>query len=115
MTGPRLAYDIVLVHSSDLHVDNDPHQGRMARTAPPACGWCWMRRKRMTRITCCWSATCSTTTASRPISCNRSTELLADAGRPVLILPGNHDPVTPDSVYLRGEHGDSCRTSISSA
>jgi len=33
---------------------------------------------------------------------NRCVELLSDAGRPVLILPGNHDPVTPDSVYLRG-------------
>jgi DNA repair exonuclease SbcCD nuclease subunit len=33
----------------------------------------------------------------------RSTELLADAGRTVVILPGNHDPVTPDSVYLRGD------------
>ncbi len=33
----------------------------------------------------------------------RCTELLADAGRPVVFLPGNHDPLTPDSVYLRGD------------
>ena len=33
---------------------------------------------------------------------HRTTRLLADAGRPVVILPGNHDPLTPDSVYLRG-------------
>ena len=28
--------------------------------------------------------------------------LLNDVARPVIVLPGNHDPVTPDSVWLRG-------------
>ena len=32
--------------------------------------------------------------------------LLADYGRPVVILPGNHDPITPDSVYRRGGIAD---------
>ena len=32
----------------------------------------------------------------------RSRRLLAEAGMPVVILPGNHDPVLPDSVYVRG-------------
>src|SRR5438093_1006968 len=32
----------------------------------------------------------------------RAARLLADAPRPVVILPGNHDPLTPDSVYRRG-------------
>jgi len=32
----------------------------------------------------------------------RAGEVLAEAGLPVVILPGNHDPVTPDSVYVRG-------------
>lgn len=27
--------------------------------------------------------------------------LLASAGRPAVILPGNHDPLTPDSVYFQ--------------
>ena len=31
----------------------------------------------------------------------RAAQLLADVGRPVVILPGNHDPLTPDSVYRR--------------
>lgn len=31
---------------------------------------------------------------------------LGDYGRPVVILPGNHDPVTPDSVYRRGGIAD---------
>lgn len=32
--------------------------------------------------------------------------LLSDYGRPVVILPGNHDPITPDSVYRRGGLAD---------
>ena len=29
--------------------------------------------------------------------------MLADAEMPIVILPGNHDPALPNSVYLRGE------------
>jgi len=36
----------------------------------------------------------------------RASSLLADAGRPVVILPGNHDPATPDSAFLRGGIAD---------
>ena len=32
--------------------------------------------------------------------------VMADAGLPIVILPGNHDPLTPDSVYRRAEFGD---------
>ncbi|MGD9932857.1 MAG: exonuclease SbcCD subunit D [Dehalococcoidia bacterium] len=34
------------------------------------------------------------------------TNVLGDYGRPVVILPGNHDPLTPDSVYHRGGIAD---------
>jgi DNA repair exonuclease SbcCD nuclease subunit len=37
---------------------------------------------------------------------DRATRLLAHAARPVVILPGNHDPLTPDSVYRRGGLAD---------
>ena len=30
-------------------------------------------------------------------------EVMADYGLPIVILPGNHDPLTPDSVYRRSE------------
>ena len=32
--------------------------------------------------------------------------------KPVVILPGNHDPLTPDSVYRRGGLGDVANVSI---
>lgn len=37
---------------------------------------------------------------------DQTARLLGDYGRPVVILPGNHDPVTPDSVYRRGGVAD---------
>ena len=32
----------------------------------------------------------------------RAAQILRDYGDPIVILPGNHDPLTPDSVYRRG-------------
>jgi DNA repair exonuclease SbcCD nuclease subunit len=37
---------------------------------------------------------------------DRAGRLLADAGVPVVILPGNHDPVTADSVWVRGGYAE---------
>jgi DNA repair exonuclease SbcCD nuclease subunit len=31
----------------------------------------------------------------------RAAQMLRDYGKPIVILPGNHDPLTPDSVYRR--------------
>jgi DNA repair exonuclease SbcCD nuclease subunit len=42
----------------------------------------------------------------------RAAKILCDYARPVVILPGNHDPLTPDSVYRRGGLGDVSNVSI---
>jgi hypothetical protein len=34
---------------------------------------------------------------------DRAGNLFADAGLPIVVLPGNHDPALPDSVYTRGK------------
>ncbi len=36
----------------------------------------------------------------------RAARMLREYGKPVVILPGNHDPLTPDSVYRRGGLGE---------
>ena len=36
----------------------------------------------------------------------RAAQILGEYGKPVVILPGNHDPLTPDSVYRRGGLGE---------
>jgi DNA repair exonuclease SbcCD nuclease subunit len=35
---------------------------------------------------------------------DRAGNLFADAGLPIVVLPGNHDPALPDSVYLKGKY-----------
>lgn len=42
----------------------------------------------------------------------RAAQMLRDYGKPVVILPGNHDPLTPDSVYRRGGMGQIPNVSI---
>lgn len=37
---------------------------------------------------------------------DRAARTMAEAGLPIVILPGNHDPLTPDSVYRRGGLSD---------
>lgn len=37
---------------------------------------------------------------------NQAARVLGDAELPIVILPGNHDPLTPDSVYRRGGLAD---------
>lgn len=38
----------------------------------------------------------------RSATIDRAGRVLAEAGLPVVLLPGNHDPLTADSVYRRG-------------
>ena len=42
----------------------------------------------------------------------RAAQILRDYKRPVVILPGNHDPLTPDSVYRRGGLAEISNVSI---
>jgi len=42
----------------------------------------------------------------------RAAQILGEYGKPVVILPGNHDPLTPDSVYRRGGLGEVSNVSI---
>lgn len=94
--------DIVLVHSSDLHVDNDPHQGPYGEDGTTGLRVVLEAGKAHDAHFVLLVGDVFDNNRQPAHILDRSAELLADAGRPVLILPGNHDPVTPDSVYLRG-------------
>ena len=94
--------EIRLVHSSDLHVDDE----RVAA----------LHGGDGTAGLCAVLATARALTADVVIlagdtfdnhmvtakTIDRAGTLLADAGLPVVILPGNHDPVMAGSVYVRG-------------
>jgi DNA repair exonuclease SbcCD nuclease subunit len=98
--------DIVLVHSSDLHVDSDPHQGPYGEDGTTGLRVVLDAGKAHNADFVLLVGDVFDNNRQPPDILARSRALLADAGRPVLILPGNHDPLTPDSVYLRGGIAD---------
>ena len=94
--------DLTLVHSSDLHVDDDRiaamHDGD---------GVAGLRTVLMTaRVLGADIVLLAGDTFDNHMvtlaTIDRAGEALAAAGLPVVILPGNHDPVNSDSVYARG-------------
>jgi DNA repair exonuclease SbcCD nuclease subunit len=98
--------DIVLVHSSDLHVDSDPMQGPYGEDGTTGLRVVLEAARTHEADFVLLVGDVFDNNRQPPDILARARELLANAGRPVLILPGNHDPVTPDSVYLRGGLAD---------
>lgn len=98
--------DVVVVHSSDLHVDN----GYTAR----AYGGDGAMGLRLVLEAARAVAADVVLLAGDIFEHNRlpldlldhTARLLGDSRLPVVILPGNHDPVIPESVYLRGGVSD---------
>lgn len=91
--------ELRLVHSSDVHVDDDRafRDNALARLAAV------LATARVARAEIVLLA--GDTFESNQLGADvidRAGRLLADAGRPVVILPGNHDPASADSVYCRG-------------
>jgi len=94
--------EIVLVHSSDLHVDDEriatlhggDGTGGLARVLATA------RAFKADIVLLAGDTFDNHAVTAGTI--DRAGQLLADAGLPVVILPGNHDPATPDSIWLRG-------------
>ena len=94
--------EICLVHSSDLHVDDERiaalHDGD---------GTAGLRAVLATaRALGAHVAILAGDTFDNHMvtakTIDRAGTLLGDARLPVVILPGNHDPATPDSSWLRG-------------
>ncbi len=94
--------DILLVHSSDLHVDDDRvaamHGGDGAAGLR---GIIETARDFGADIVILAGDTFDNHQVTSA-TIDRAGMLLADARLPVVILPGNHDPATPDSIWLRG-------------
>lgn len=99
MTDPNR--DVVLVHSSDLHVDDDPAEPAYGDDGTMGLRWVLQTARAVDAdIVLLVGDTFDNNRQSAGIL-HRARDMLAEAGRPVVILPGNHDPLTPDSVYRR--------------
>jgi DNA repair exonuclease SbcCD nuclease subunit len=93
--------DILLVHSSDLHIDDATSAAKHTDgTAGLAAVLAAARDARADIVLLAGDTFDNNRVPARVL--DRTGRLLADAGLPVVILPGNHDPALPDSVFIRG-------------
>ena len=93
--------DIVLVHSSDLHVDDDPAEPSYGTDGTSGLRWVLDTAREVDADFVLLVGDTFDNNRQSAAILQRATQLFAEAGRPVVILPGNHDPLTPDSVYRR--------------
>jgi DNA repair exonuclease SbcCD nuclease subunit len=95
----RSRADIVIVHSSDLHLGTDDSFSNTDRLAPlPKV----LGKATEINADVVLLAGDSFDNHRQPEQLlERAAQILRHYSRPVVILPGNHDPLTPDSVYRR--------------
>lgn len=91
----------MLVHSSDLHVDDDPHQGPYGSDGTTGLRVVLNTAKVLRADYVLLVGDIFDSNRQPAPIIDTCMTLLSDAGRPVVVLPGNHDPVTPDSVWRR--------------
>ena len=98
---PRLR-DIRIVHSSDLHVDDDRiaalHDGDGTGVLRDVLATARALGADAVILAGDTFDNHQVTTGT----IDRAGTLLAEAKLPLVILPGNHDPATPDSIWMRG-------------
>lgn len=98
----RNSGEVTLVHSSDLHVDD----GRIAaQHGGDGTGGLQAVLEYARRIEADVVLLAGDTFDNHMVTAatiERAGRVLAEAGVPVVLLPGNHDPVTANSVYARG-------------
>ena len=95
------AQEVVLVHSSDLHVDEDRAVASGGDGAAALHSVLATARAVRADMLLLAGDTFENNQLGAAIL-ERAGRLLAEAGLPVVILPGNHDPAVPGSVFLRG-------------
>ncbi|HKS87970.1 MAG TPA: metallophosphoesterase [Stellaceae bacterium] len=94
--------EVKLVHSSDLHVDDDRIAGLNGGDGTGGLAAVLRTARALAADILLLAGDTFDNHAVSSGTIDRAGQLLADAGVPVVILPGNHDPATPDSIWLRG-------------
>lgn len=87
-----MSAEVVLVHSSDIHVDQHTARLDAVLQTAGALG---------ADVVLLAGDTFENNQLGSAVL-DRAARLLAEAGLPVVILPGNHDPALPASVFVRG-------------
>lgn len=100
------AQDVLLVHSSDLHVDDDLTADVYDGDGTGGLRVVLATARAMRAQYALLVGDVFDHNRMPPSILARAGALMAEAGMEVVILPGNHDPLTPDSVYIRGGYAD---------
>ena len=100
------AHDVLLVHSSDLHVDDDLTADVYDGDGTGGLRVVLATARAMDAHYALLVGDVFDHNRMPPSILARAGALMAEAGMEVVILPGNHDPLTPDSVYIRGGYAD---------
>src|SRR5437870_5236715 len=94
--------EVALIHSSDIHVDDDRvaavHQGD---GTAGLCSVLATARALRADIVLLAGDTFENNQLGAAVL-DRAGQLLVESEMPIVILPGNHDPALPDSVFVRG-------------
>lgn len=96
--------EVVIVHSSDLHLNADPIFGSPCSSDALSALRKVLAAARTARADLVILAGDTFDHNRQPSAfIDRATRTMGEFGAPIVILPGNHDPLTPDSVYRRAE------------
>lgn len=102
MTDNPATRDIRLIHSSDLHVDDDRIAALNGGDGTGGLRNVLKTARELGADIVLLAGDTFDNHAVTSGTIDRAGMLLADAGLPVVILPGNHDPATADSIWLKG-------------
>jgi len=99
LSAPR---DVIVVHTSDLHIDND-YTARLHGGDGVAGLACVLGKARAIAADAAILAGDTFDSHRVPDSLvERAASAMEAAGIPIVILPGNHDPAVSDAIYRRG-------------
>src|SRR5882672_868047 len=102
MAPPPMNRDIVIVHSSDLHVDHD-YTARLHGGDGTAGLACVLKAARGVGADVVLLAGDTFESHRVPQDVlDRAASVIADSRLSVVLLPGNHDPAIPEAIYRRG-------------
>src|SRR5258707_13982361 len=97
--------EIVLVHSSDIHVDDGDSAGLRGDDGTAGLRAVLATAKALRADVVLLAGDTFENNQLSAAILEGAGRLLAEAEMPIVILPGNHDPALPNSVYLRGGFG----------
>jgi DNA repair exonuclease SbcCD nuclease subunit len=106
------APEVVLAHSSDLHVDEDRAAGLRDGDGTATLRAVLVTARALGADVVLLAGDTFENNQLGSAILDRARELLTGADLPVVILPGNHDPALADSVFIRGGFGELPNVSI---